>query len=432
MKFCMIGIDYKTASVAVRESYSFSPEQVRLFLDRWHTAFSDIEAVLLSTCNRTELYLGAQENDFPEEISLMRFLAAQAGENTGENNDSAPLPEYLHVLHGEEAVRHIFSVASSLESMVLGEPQILAQIKEAYGIASEEGTAGIALHSLFQSALKAAKRVSAETELFRHRISLPAVAVSDFALELFETLSDKKTLVLGAGEMAEETLRYLKDEGGKEIAVANRSREKADLLAARFSGRAIDWQQRAEVLAETDLVIAATGSGEPVITADDYRAAAPRRAGRPLFMVVLSVPRNLDEQLASLPNVYLYTIDDLEEACRRNRKARERETPKAQKVIGQETEAFFKEIQLRDSGELIGELRRRWNDVKEEEITRLLNKCEGISSENEAEIRYAFDRLINKLLHAPMRTLRDESRGGKPARLLDAMLKLFRFQDRQT
>lgn len=428
MKICMFGIDHKTASVAVRESYAFSADKTRTFLDKWHAAFSDAEAVLLSTCNRTELYLGTQEDAFPEERAVTRFLADTAGQKSETASEPNRL---LHVLYGEDAVRHLFSVASSLESMVLGEPQILAQIKEAYNIASDEGTARIVLHSLFQSALKTAKRVSVETELFRHRISLPAVAVSDFALELFEKLSDKRALVLGAGEMAEETIRYLKDAGGKDIAVANRSRKKAELLAERFEGRVADWDARITELGAADLLIAATGAGEPVITAEDYRSIAAARGGRPLFMVDLSVPRNLDERLGRLPNVYLYSIDDLEEACSRNRKARQREIPKAQRVIAQETESFLKGLRLRGSGELIAELRRQWNGVKEDEVQRLLNKTGPLPPETESEIRYAFDRLINKLLHAPMRSIRDESLEGKPARLLDAMSKLFRFQDRR-
>ena len=428
MKICMFGIDHKTASVAVRESYAFSADRTRAFLERWHTVFADVEAVLLSTCNRTELYLGTQEDAFPEECAVTRFWADAAGQKS----ETAAGPDrLLHVLRGKDAVRHLFAVASSLESMVLGEPQILAQIKEAYSSASDEGTAGIALHSLFQSALKAAKRVSAETELFRHRISLPAIAVSDFALELFEKLSDKRTLVLGAGEMAEETIRYLKDAGEKEIAVANRSREKAESLAGRFGGRVADWDARIAELKAADLLIAATGASEPIVTAEDYRSIAAARGGRPLFMVDLSVPRNLDERLGLQPNVYLYSIDDLEEACRRNRKARRREIPKAERIIDQETESFLKGIRLRDSGELIGELRRRWNGVKEDEILRLLNRIGPLPPETESEIRYAFDRLINKLLHAPMRSIRDESLEGRPTRLLDAMVKLFRFQDRQ-
>ncbi|MGI5832238.1 MAG: glutamyl-tRNA reductase [Thermoguttaceae bacterium] len=426
MKFRMIGIDHKTASVAVRETYFFSQSQVRPFLESWREAFPETEAVLLSTCNRTELYLGTQEDAFPEDTAMMHFLATRAEKNP----DGKLREENFRLLDGDEAIRHLFSVAASLESMVLGEPQILAQIKEAYSIASDGGSTGIALHSLFQHALKAAKQVSVETELFRHRVSIPAIAVSDFALELFEKLSDKHTLVLGAGEMAEETLRYLKEAGGNKIVVANRDQEKADGLAERFGGAAVNWTDRISELARADLLIAATGSTEPVITVADYRAIAPLRIGRPLFMLDLSVPRNLDEQLAGFPNLYLYSIDDLEKACLRNRKARDREIPKALRVINQETESFLKNIRLRDSGELIGKLRRQWNNVKDEEVERLLNKCGDLSPETKAEIRYAFDHLINKLLHAPMRSLRDESQEEKPTRLLDAMFKLFRFQDK--
>lgn len=452
MKIRMLGLDHKTAPIAVREEFSFSPAETAAFLQKWNETFPDFEAVLVSTCNRTELYVGSQNGSLPASGAILDLIADQKGtrgketaeknrseteganlderndkkDDSGPKDDSDGIPPFIQIREDAEAVDHLFSVAASLESMVLGEPQILAQIKEAYRIAADEGTVGIMTHSAFQNALKAAKRVSAETDIFRHRISLPAIAVSDFALEIFEKLSDKRTLVLGAGEMAEETLRYLVDAGGKEIVVANRSREKGDALADRFGGSSVDWNARFAELAKADLVIAATGAVEPIVTPTDYQKIASERRGRPLFLVDLSVPRNLDEKLGQFPNVYLYSIDDLKETCRRNRKSRDQEVPKAKRILRQETDSFMKEIRLRDFGALIRELRAQWNLVKDSEVERLFHKCHDLGEREQEEIRYAFDRLLNKLLHQPMKSLRSENEKERGGGLLEAMMKLFR------
>ena len=228
--------------------------------------------------------------------------------------------------------------------------------------------------------------------------------------------------------MAEETLLYLTDQGGKEIVVANRDREKAEKLASKFAGVPSDWDRRFEELKRADLLITATGAAEPVVTADHYREIAGEREGRPLFILDLSVPRNVDENLGKLPNVYLYSIDDLKDACDRNRKSRNQEIPKANRILRQETENFMKEIRLRDSGELIRELRDQWNRVKESEVERLFRKCPELPESDRTEIRYAFDRLVNKLLHPPMESLRDETADDRPIGLLEAMMKLFRLK----
>ena len=441
MKLRMIGLDHKSAPIEIRERLAFDRERTAAFLRDWQEAFADFEAVLVSTCNRTELYVATLNGALPPTDELVAFLTrrGEALESTVPNEsvpkevapkDVAPkeseIPAFFRVYEDAEALEHLFSVAASLESMVLGEPQILAQIKDAYRIAADGGTAGIVTHSAFQAALRAAKTISVETGIFRHRVSIPAIAVVDFALEIFESLTGKKTLVLGAGEMAAETLRYLIDIGAREIAVVNRSREKAEKLAEEAGGVAADWEERFRLLLSADLVVAATGAPEPVISAADYAAIAPKRSGRPLFLLDLSVPRNLDPALEKEPNVYLFTLDDLAEVCARNRKSRDAELPKARKIILRQTEEFLADLKIREQGELIRQLRERWHAAKETELTRLFHKAEFSDAER-AEVRYAFDRLVNKMLHGPMESLRDEP-DEKPQTLLEAMMKLFRLK----
>ena len=420
MKFRMIGLDHTTAPIEVRERLAYSGERTADFFRAWQECYAETEAVLVSTCNRTELYVATTNGALPATSDLVHFLDSSLPERGGE------IPPFFRVRDDADALEHLFSVASSLESMVLGEPQILAQIKEAYRIAAEAGAAGIVTHSAFQTALQTAKKVSVETGIFRHRVSIPAIAVVDFALEIFESLAEKKTLVLGAGEMAAETLRYLTDYGAKEITVVNRSREKAEKLAAEFGGRAAVWDERFTLLESADLCVAATSASLPVVTAGDYEKIAPKRAGRPLFLLDLSVPRNLDPALENAPNLFLCAIDDLNEACERNRKSRDAEVPKARKVVARQTAEFLADLKIREQGELIRQLRERWHAAKETEITRLFHKEEFSESQRE-EVRYAFDRLVNKMLHGPMESLRDEP-DEKPRTLLEAMMKLFRLK----
>jgi len=421
VKLRFFGLDHQNTSVELREKLAFDKVARARYLENWEDAFPGIEAVLVSTCNRTELYLGTLNGELPNLAELLRFAAEQKEEPI---SDSAA--EMIRCADDADAASHLFAVASSLESMVLGEPQILAQIKEAYQAAVDQKTAGIVIHSVFQHALAAAKRISVETTIFRHRVSIPSVAVADFALELFESLADKTTLVLGAGEMAAETLQYLKDNGAKKILVANRTRSKADALAEVFSGTAIDWEERIAASGNADLIVAACSTQEPVLYRADLAPHQPKRKGRPLFLLDLAVPRNLDAQISRLENVYLYSLDDLAAACSRNRKRRDAELPKARKIIQQEANDFWRDMRLRESGETIRRLREQWHETKASELKRLFNKCSSLDEAQRQEISIAFDRLVNKMLHAPMESLREEI-DEKPRSLLDAMIRLFRL-----
>jgi len=260
-------------------------------------------------------------------------------------------------------------------------------------------------------------------------VSIPSVAVADFARGIFERLDDKETLVIGAGEMAEETLRYLRDEGAHRITVTNRREDRAARLAEAWHGRPLSWDRLDEALSAADLVISTTGAGEPIMSLDQFIRVERRRKGGPLFILDLAVPRDFDPAIAERPDVYLYSVDDLQAACERNRQERDRELPAAMRIIEQEATRFMAELHHRATGPVIKLLKQGWQRPKDEELQRLFNKLPELDDRSKAEIRYAFDRLVNKLLHPPLESLRVESRHGIPDVLLDALKRLFQLKD---
>ncbi len=419
----VVGCSHHGTSIALRERIAFSGEQAAEALDRWRRVFPGVEAVLLSTCNRVELYCAAEEAAAPSRQQVAGFLARF------HRLDPEELIDALYHHHHAEAIRHLFTVASSLDSMVVGEPQILAQVKQAYDLATRCDNTGPVTHAAFQAALKCARRVAGETAIHQRRVSIPSVAVADFASQIFERFDDKHVVVLGAGEMAEETLRYLQDEGAHQVTVINRNYDRAAQLAERWRGQAVAWDQLAEALATADLVVSTTGAPETVLTREAFAGIERARHGRPLFILDLAVPRDFDPAIGQRPGVYLYSVDDLRAACERNRAERDRELPAALRIVQQETARFMAELHHRATGPIIQQLLEGWQRPKEEELARLLNRLPELDTKGQEEVRRAFDRLINKLLHPPLQSLRDESREGIPSRLIEALRKLFQLKD---
>jgi glutamyl-tRNA reductase len=419
----VVGCSHHGASIAVRERLAFTPEQTREALDHWRRVFPGVEAVLLSTCNRVEIYAATERESEPTLDQIAQFLARFHG------LDPAEVVEHLYQYSDDRAVQHLFCVAASLDSMVLGEPQILAQVKHAYQVATEQDNTGPLMHAVFQAALRVARRVASETAIHQRRVSIPSVAVADFARQIFERFDDKQSLVIGAGEMAEETLRYLQEEGIQRITVVNRHFDRAEELARRWRGRAVPWEELPEALAAADLVVSTTGAGQPIVTMAEFAAVEARRFDRPLLILDLAVPRDFEPAISERPDVYLYSIDDLQAACQWNRTQRDKELPAAMHIVEQETARFMAEMYHRTIGPVIERLRSGWQRPKEEELQRLLNKLPGLDDHGRDEIRRSFDRLVNKLLHPPLESLRDESREGIPRGLLDALARLFQLKD---
>ncbi len=425
MKLHMVGCAHHDTDLETRQQLAFAKPQVVDALGEWTSRFGSTELVLLSTCNRVELYAAREDEATgpgPDELfSAMVGYHRLAPER---------FQSKLHRLDGQDATSHLFRVSSSLDSMVVGEAQILSQVKDAYQTARECGTVGTVLNRLFQSALKAARRVASETPLHRHRVSIPSVAIGEFAAQLFERFDDKHVLVIGAGEMADDSLRYLRDVGAVNVHVVNRSADRAEQLAAKWSGACYPWDALHEQLAEADIVLSTTSSPEPVVTAAEYaRLVGPLRKQRPLFVMDLSVPRDFDPAVGDELGVYLYSLDDLDRVCQRNLAERSRALPKAEKIIMEETMQFFAHESHRAAAPVITGLRRGLDEAKEAELDRLFHKLPGLDEDAREEIQRFADRLGNKMLHPPMESLRDASKNGTPHGLIDAVRQIFRLDD---
>jgi glutamyl-tRNA reductase len=424
MKLQMVGCSYHNSSVEHREKLAFDAEKAGRALGKLREQFPLAEAVLLSTCNRVEIYSAAENsNAIPTHEDIAQFVADFHG---------LPLTEVFDELFertGEDVARHLFTVAASLDSMVIGEPQILAQVKRAYELANHSGSTGPLTHSAFQAAVRVARRVQSETQVHQKRVSIPSIAVADFASQIFERFDDKQILVVGAGEMAEETLRYLQEAGGHQVAVVNRSFARARELAERWQGRAEPWERLPELLIAADLVVSTTGASEPVVRLSDFLNIEPRRFQRPLFILDVAIPRDFEPAIGERPGVYLYSIDDLQTACQRNRAERDRELPAAVHIIEQETARFMTDLHHRTTAPIIKRLKEDWQSSKEEELHRLFGKLAHLDERSRQEILQSFDRLINKLLHPPLESLRSEAQTGPPHGLLEALKRLFHISD---
>ena len=425
MKLQMIGCSHHDAAVEFRERLSFTTEQVGETLGAFRQEFPSAELVLLSTCNRVELYASCNDETELEARDVANFLAKR--------QHLSPDEVFAQMIYrsGDEAVKHLFTVAASLNSMVVGEAQILSQVKQAYKLAQQNGSAGPLTHGLFQAANRTAKRVQTETKIHRRRVSVPSVAVGEIVPEVFDSLRNKQVVLCGAGEMGEETLRYLRQAGATKICVLNRNRSRAETLAAEFDAGFDSWDKLPERVAGADLLIGTTSSPEPILSATDFRVLHAGRQGRVLLILDLAVPRDFDPAIGDSANVYLYQIDDLRAVCDRNREKRQKEWPKAEQIIAEETQRFMQDLNHRATGPVVRRLRGQAQQLKQEEMQRLLAKLEqsGVDRNITGEIEKSFDRLINKLLHPPLASLRDDAAEGHSRGLLEAIRHMFNLGD---
>jgi glutamyl-tRNA reductase len=426
MNLQVIYCNHQTSSLDVRERLAFTgDEQLAAAYSQLREVFPGSEAVVLSTCNRVELYT-AQENDgaAPTQEELAGFLSSFHG---------VPLEDFLGDLllqSGPDAVGHLFRVCSSVDSMVLGEPQIVSQVKQAYRLAEQNAACGPLTNALFQGAIRVSKRVRSETRLSEGRVSIASVAVGDFARGIFDRFDDKTVLVIGAGEMAEETLQYLKADGVREVLVVNRSLDRAEALAQKWGGRGYGMDQLGELLARADVVVAATGSDRPIVDLEMFTRARSGRGDRPVFVLDLGAPRDVDPAVAGVDeNVFLYDVDDLQETCQRNRSQRSGEIEQALAIIDEESDRFMQDVYHRATGPIVKRLREQWSEVSRAELERLRGKLSHLHDDDMNQIEQSLSRIVNKLLHPPLEALKDEARDGTPHGLLEALRRLFHIRD---
>jgi glutamyl-tRNA reductase len=389
----VIGLNHKTAPVQIREKLSISDARLPEVLHNLKANPKVAECVILSTCNRTEIYAytasRAQDQEIISEIG--RICDVEPG----------LFAQYLYLHAGHKAAEHLFRVASGIDSMVLGEAQILGQVKDAYAAASKAGSTGPVLNGLFQQAIAVGKKVRTETEISRGAFSVGSVAVQ-LATAIFGTLDGRRILVVGAGEMARLILAHLVSCNAKDILVANRSYEKALNLALGIGGRAIQFDEIPDVLKTADIVIASTGSPQPVITKDLVSKAVRARRGRPIFFIDIAVPRDVEESVERMDNVFLYNIDDLQKIVEADAANRQAEVTKAEHIIAKEVQAFNEWFRALDAVPIVTALRRKFESIRQSEVEKLRKKLSDLPSEYLEAIEAATRSIVNRISHDPM------------------------------
>jgi glutamyl-tRNA reductase len=400
MKIFVAGLNHNTADVEVREKVAFDGSRLDDGLRRFRELPEIQEAMILSTCNRVELYAHVRDTQKASE-SVKSFLSEF------HNVSRASLDRSLYIYADISAIRHIFRVASSLDSMVVGEPQILGQMKGAFEMALERKTTGILLNRLMKKAISVAKRVRNETKIAENAVSISFAAV-ELAKKIFADLSEKVFMLLGAGEMAELAARHLMSNGVKEVIVANRSYERACDLSKEFNGRPVRLDDFLREMVHADIVICSTGAPHYILLRDQMQKVLKERKQRPVFLIDISVPRNIDPTINDLDNVYLYNIDDLQGIVDANMFERKKEAEKAEKIIEEEIEPFLKWLSSLDSVPTIVALRERAEEIKREEFEKLMNRFPGMEEKQRKAIEYMASAITNKLIHPPTKALKED------------------------
>jgi glutamyl-tRNA reductase len=407
-----LGLNHQTAPLAVRERVVFHVERLRDALTDLKRSLAR-EAAILSTCNRTELYVAGEQPD-----ALAQWLAQY------HHLQPDGLQPYLYTLPRDQAVRHAFRVASGLDSMVLGEPQILGQMKEAARAAQSAGTLGTVLHKLFQRSFAVAKEVRTTTRIGASSVSMAAAAVK-LAARIFPSLKDQRVLFIGAGEMIELCATHFAAQAPARLTVANRTLERAQRLAARFNGMAIELRSLAEHLHEHDVIVSCTASSLPILGKGLVERALRARRRRPIFMVDLGVPRDVEQEAGDLDDVFLYTVDDLAEMVSANLDARRSAVEQAEAIIETQVGQFMHWMEARSSVPLIRSLRERAEDARRHELERARRLL--ARGEDPAKVLDALSHgLANKLMHAPTQALNDATAEERQS-LAEILARLYRI-----
>lgn len=411
-----VGLNHKVAPVEIRERFALSNERLDLVLD----ALGEIarERVVLSTCNRTEIYAVP---DHPKKAvaEIKRFLHLQHCPEL----DEASVYRYFYVLRNEDAARQLFGVASGIDSMILGEPQILGQVRDAFESAAAKGAVGPILSNMFQRALAVGKRARSETAISRNAASVSHAAV-ELARGIFGEIDRLTVLVVGAGEMGELTAKNLVDNGAGGILVANRTWERARELAERFGGAAVAWDSLGDTLAKSDIVITSTGSTVPVFDTTLVEPAAQKRNGRPLVFIDIAVPRDVDIAVANIRNVSLYDIDDLQTLVERNLKERENEVGKVKQIIDEELCEFVGWMRCQDVIPTIVALRGRLERIRRAEMSKHGGKL-SLTERDRNVLEAMTQAIVNKILHTPTVRLKSQATDGACGLYLDTLKELF-------
>ncbi len=417
MDIILVGLNHKTAPIDIRECLAFSAEKLEEASARARQLPFLKETMILSTCNRVEIYAVAQ--DPARSVGELKgFLSAFHG---------YPLEKFEPSLYspaGEDAVRHVFRVASSLDSMVVGETQILGQLKDAYEAASRNKTAGPVLHRLLPLAFHVAKRVRTETKIGNRAVSVSSVAV-ELARKIFETLEGKTALLIGAGEMIELATQHLVADGVRKVLVTNRTHERAVLLAEKFGGEAIPIDQMGRGLAQADIVISATNARDYVLRYEQMARVMKERKQAPIFLIDIADPRDVEPRVNDLENVYLYYLDHLQQVAGDNIRDREKEAQKAESIVETEVREFVRWYRSLTLTPTIVALRQKFDEIRAKELEKTLSHLPNLSEKERKLLEGLTAAIVNKILHPPVSRLKTLSDETQAEAYVDALQTLF-------
>jgi glutamyl-tRNA reductase len=416
MDLVVVGLSHRTAPIEVRERLVAPAAELPRRLEQLIRHAGVQEAALLTTCNRVEVYAAAADTG-PAPPSVRQVLETWAERD---------LARHLYVHEGTAAVHHLFRVASSLDSMVVGEPQILGQVKDAFAAASAAGATGPLLSRSFHRAFQVAKRVRTETGVARAAVSMSAIAV-ELAQSIFEDLRGKRVLLCGAGEMAELAAHHMAGVGVEKILVANRSRERAEAVAAAVKGEAHTLDELGPLLEQADIVISSTGATSFIVTVAEARRVLKARRYRPLFLIDLAVPRDVDPRVGELSNVYLYDVDDLQQVADRNLAERSREAASAEELVAEEAKQFVGWVRSLQVVPTVVALREKCLAFARDEAARAVHRLGPLDDKQREAVERMAEAIVNKILHSPLTQLKREGQSGG-AEMVDAVQRLFQLE----
>ena len=421
MSFHLIGVNHKTAPVEVRERLALPESRLPDACQSLCQQPGVEEGMILSTCNRVEVLTRMSNGS-----SDLRGFVCEYFHLKPEDYD-----RYFYEYREQEAIRHVFRVTSSLDSMVVGEPQILGQVKEAYAVARAVGAVNSNLDSLLTRAFAVAKRVRTETAVGSSAVSVASVAV-ELAKKIFGSLSGKHVYLVGAGKMSELAARHLIAHGAASIFVANRTLDRAVQLAHKFNGQAIVFEQLYETCDKADIVITSTGAPHAIFRREHGELFLSRRRNRPMFFIDIAVPRDVDPQLNKLDGIFVYDIDDLQQAVSSHVADRKREAERAEVIVASEVERFVARLQTRDVVPTIVSLQDHLETIRQAEIDRVRGRLGPLSPDQELAVDALTKGIINKIMHTPISTLKTAARESEATTLIDLVRRLFNLQDRKT
>lgn len=425
MKLALAGINHRTAPVELRERVAFRAEEVPQALELLHRQTGQSEALILSTCNRVEVAVPL-DDDVDSAVTLNGFIAAS------HNLPPELLRPHLYLFENAEAIRHLFRVASSLDSMVVGEPQILGQLKQAYGQARESGFIGAYLETVLTRAFRVAKRVRTETEIGQNAVSVGYAAV-ELARDIFGSLERRRVMIVGAGKMSEAAGRHLQGAGASEVLIANRTEQRANELAKMFNGRVIPYASLFERLPEVDIVITSSGAPHYILTKAAVRNAIEARRNQPMFLIDIAVPRNVDPGVNDLEHAFLYDIDDLQRIVERNLKGRQEIAQEAERIVSQEVDRLLSRLRTRDIGPTIVSLQEQLESVRRDVLSRYRPRLGQLTPEQEQAIEAITRGIVNKIAHGPISELRREASHAaaeEQGEIVGFIKRMFRLGDR--